>query len=320
MRKNRRSLIIAIALFLLISLTIGYAAINSKLNINGLTNIDSNSWIIYFDNIKKQTGTNIIEPTEEAEIKDLAKTKIEFAVDLKEPGEKYEFLVDIKNDGTINAVVDSVVKEGLTEANEKYLDFQVTYVNGGAPIKECDRLLAKSKRQARVVVSFKEDVKQEDLPKENTETTLSFTINYVQDDGRVCPTLYINPNGGTYNGSSELVEIDNLKSGSKVPIEDVIPPSNKDFKGWEAKNDENYETIYDEETKTVTIGTKNAYLTAQYDFNVDYVARIEQTYYETIQAAFDAAKEGDMIYLLKNTTESPTTETKEDITLNLDGY
>ena len=43
----------------------------------------------------------------------------------------------IVNDGTIDAMVDSVEKSALTEEQQKYLDFDVTYDNG-TPIRRCD--------------------------------------------------------------------------------------------------------------------------------------------------------------------------------------
>ncbi|MDO4332020.1 MAG: SpaA isopeptide-forming pilin-related protein [Eubacteriales bacterium] len=61
------------------------------------------------------------------------------------------------------------------------------------------------------------------------------------------------------------------------------------------------------------------YLTAaQNPFAADGAARIGDTYYETIQKAVDAAGQGDIIYLLKDHTESVIVE--KDIIFDMNGY
>ena len=49
--RSKRKFILAGIFFILVTITIGYAYITSKLNFTGTTKIKYNSWIIYFDNV-----------------------------------------------------------------------------------------------------------------------------------------------------------------------------------------------------------------------------------------------------------------------------
>ena len=56
MRKYKKNGTIYIVGILLLGITLGYAYLNTTLNINGTTNITSANWSIYWDNI--QFGSN----------------------------------------------------------------------------------------------------------------------------------------------------------------------------------------------------------------------------------------------------------------------
>ena len=49
--KNKKYLFLSLFILGLLTISIGYAFITEKLNINGSTEIAKNNWIIYFDNI-----------------------------------------------------------------------------------------------------------------------------------------------------------------------------------------------------------------------------------------------------------------------------
>ena len=48
---------IVIAVLLLLSISIGYAALSTTLQINGTANVASNSWLIYFTNVQVTSGS-----------------------------------------------------------------------------------------------------------------------------------------------------------------------------------------------------------------------------------------------------------------------
>ena len=163
-------------LFLLIlGLGIGFAYLSTQLNINGATNVLGSKWSVYFDNIVVSEGSM------EAELPtiDTNKTTVDFGVTLANPGDYYEFTVDAINDGTINAMIDSIEMTELNADVSKYLDYKITYSNG-EEIVENDLLMANKTKSYKILVVFKKDVTASDLSEENTSLNLSFTANYVQ--------------------------------------------------------------------------------------------------------------------------------------------
>ena len=154
-KENRFAFFTTIIVGIVITLSLGTAAITKTLQMIGNTTIKENSWIIYFDDVK--VAGDSVEASKEAKIVDYAKTKIEFETHLKKPGDFYEFTVYAVNDGTLDATIRDVRKSVLTEAQEKYLDFIVTYADG-TPIQVCDRLDAGTRRKIIVRVVYKEDV------------------------------------------------------------------------------------------------------------------------------------------------------------------
>ena len=165
-------------LFLLIlGLGIGFAYLSTQLNINGATNVLGSKWSVYFDNIVVSEGSM------EAELPtiDTNKTTVDFGVTLANPGDYYEFTVDVVNDGTIDAMIESISKTSLEARVLQYLNYTVTY-NDGKSIEQNDVLEAKDKTTYKVRVEFKKDVSASDLDENGVSLDLSFTANYVQSN------------------------------------------------------------------------------------------------------------------------------------------
>lgn len=162
---------------LLLSIGIGYAILQKTLSISGTTTVSKNSWDIHFENIV--IDTNSVTATSPATI-DESRTGVAFTADLDRPGDYYEFTVDVINTGTINAKVDSLVPTQLTDEQLKYLDFTVTYSDGGI-ISKNDKLPANGgKETLRVVLRFKKEPVE--IPTVTT-LTVEAKLNFVQDDG-----------------------------------------------------------------------------------------------------------------------------------------
>ena len=103
-KKNNVMLILGIMLIALI-VTVGYAALQANLEINGTARLGNATWNVKFDNIRTY-GTDNVTPTLAPYITD-SLTEVRYSVDISQPGDKYEFLVDVKNTGTIDAILDS---------------------------------------------------------------------------------------------------------------------------------------------------------------------------------------------------------------------
>lgn len=200
-QKNKR-LIVALALILLVTISIGYAALSTTLTINGTANIAATSWNVHFESVNvtsgSVTGANVTTapavPTGST-----TTTQLSYNVTLNQPGDFYEFTVDVVNGGTINAKIaengiTKTIKIGdndLTEEQANLVEYTVTYADDTA-IAEGDKL-AKSgttvnqvrtdKKTLKVRVAYKTDITPAQLNAVASDMalTLSFGLNYVQD-------------------------------------------------------------------------------------------------------------------------------------------
>ena len=202
--RNKKLLIVLILSIFLIG--IGYAFLNSTLTINGIGAFSRNSWLIYFDQIRPKEGS-VTTASQPAIITNPEKTNIQFDVDLNLPGEFYEFDVYIKNDGTIDAMIDEVIMPELTEEQKKYMKFSYTYVDG-TKIKKCDELKAQGFRDTRLRVEYLEDADLDAVPNEGL-THFDVTITYVQESECELDKIDVelDPNGGIYNETTEITTV-----------------------------------------------------------------------------------------------------------------
>ena len=183
MNRNRRGWLYLLLAVLIMCITLGYAYLNTELQINGTTNITSANWNIYWNNI--QFGTNnTTDVTTPATISQ-GLTEVSFNVDFSEPGDTYEFTVDAVNDGSINAMI-SVVSNGVYAANgttpkalPDYLEYTVTY-SDGVEIAQNHLLEAGETETYKVRVHYKEDITASQLPSTNDNYVFKFSVTYVQ--------------------------------------------------------------------------------------------------------------------------------------------
>ena len=125
---NRKNLSIVLCLVVVsvFTLTIAYAALNAVLTIQGNARVSAADWDIYLNNPRVTNGS---ATTNVPVIK--TSPTLEFETTLNMPGDFYEFVVDVVNAGDIDAMIENVVKTpDLTEAQAKFLKYEVTYENG----------------------------------------------------------------------------------------------------------------------------------------------------------------------------------------------
>ena len=194
-------------LLLILGISVGYAALSATLKINGTSIIKSAKWSVYFDGDSidvttgSVTGDNV---TTAAGIKaNTDNSEIEFEVTLPEPGDFYEFTVNVVNDGTLNAVIDtdgvdlSVTAED-SDGNEvtsttynDYFTYSVVWDDldptrlpaAGDKLAAPTGSATEVTRPVRVRVYYdKEKVEDDDdLPKKDVTFTVNFSMNFVQD-------------------------------------------------------------------------------------------------------------------------------------------
>ena len=123
-------------------------------------------------------------------------TKVSFSVNLKKPGEYYEFTIDAVNNGTLDAMIEDIdfdVDNG--GSLPAYLDFSVTYEDD-IPLFEKQLLKAAATNENvetyKVRVEFKKDITSDDLvDDENGETVVcTLDVSYVQADNTAHEVRY----------------------------------------------------------------------------------------------------------------------------------
>lgn len=148
-------------------------------HVSGATTINYSKWNLYFENIKVTEGS--VNATLEPTITENSNTEITYSVYLNTPGDFYEFTVDIVNGGNIDAMVSEVNGTRLTDKQKKYLDYEVTHIDG-TKVEPNDKLRAGTTEKLRIRLEFKKDITADDLPKEDTTLTLSLNTYYIQAD------------------------------------------------------------------------------------------------------------------------------------------
>ena len=209
-KNHTKQKFIALAVLLILAISVGYAALSTTLTINGTANIAANSWLIYFTNVQIKTGS--VTATQVPTTSGTSTTTLTWIVNLQTPGDYYEYNVDVKNDGTIDAMIGSLSNTPLNTTQAKYLDYTVTY-SDGATIEQYDKLDSNETVTLKVRVEYKTDLNPEDLPTETSAVTLTYTSNYVQADSNAKNRKVVLGIGDTVNYTTTMngVTLNNWK-------------------------------------------------------------------------------------------------------------
>ena len=164
--KNKKIIIICMLVAILIMVVI-YAAFQTQLKINGTSKITS-TWQIEITNITSTaTGlaSNITEPS-------YSGTNASFNARLRKPGDKMEYAITVKNNGSVNAIIDEV----KAEVTGSYV---IVYSIEG--LQEKVRLASGASKTFKVIVEF--DVNATSIPSE-TSKEIDIGIMCIQDTGQ----------------------------------------------------------------------------------------------------------------------------------------
>ena len=177
--KDRKVLTLGLCLVVVcvFTLTIAYAALNAVLTISGNASVVASNWDIYLENprvISESATTDV--PTI------VGNNTLKFNTTLNMPGDFYEFTVDVVNDGSIDAMIENVIKTPeLTDEQAKYLKYEVNYKNGES-ITTKQTLYKNTTMPIKVRVEYRRDINASDLPTSQTKLDLALTLEYVQSD------------------------------------------------------------------------------------------------------------------------------------------
>ena len=114
--RRRKFFLSIVILILVFSIFTAHALLSHTFIISGVTEIKNNTWDIHFENVKVKESSAVVsvQPT-----LDNDSLSLNFNVSLNEPGDYYEFTVEVHNVGTIDAMLDSFVfTPELTEAQK----------------------------------------------------------------------------------------------------------------------------------------------------------------------------------------------------------
>ena len=237
--RDRKTLyiILSIVLISIFSLTIVYAALSVTLNIQGNAQVVASNWDIHLANPTVKSGSV------SGNAPSISGNNLSFSVNLTKPGEFYEFTVDVVNDGTIDAMIDSVVKTPeLTTAQAKYLKYEISYANGES-INTKQTIKSKTKTPIKVRIEYRNDLSASDLPSTTTNLSLKLTLIYVQSDG----TGTTVKDNGVYN-PIRVVSGDGTQKSDEVCI-----------------GEECFYVMYSDETTVTMLAKYNLYVGGEYD-------------------------------------------------------
>lgn len=176
---NRRImvLILGIVIASIMTVTLAYAALSVTLNIQGNAKVNAADWYLHFDNV-------YINPNSVSDVTiEAGETEAGFYATLNMPGDFVEFYADIRNDGSIDAMIESITKTpDLTAEQAKYLKYEVSYQN--SDLIEKKQLVKKGEAVSiKVRVEYRKDVVASDLPTNSVVLKLGIEFSYTQSDG-----------------------------------------------------------------------------------------------------------------------------------------
>ena len=177
--KDRKVLTLGLCLVVVcvFTLTIAYAALNAVLTIQGSAQVTSADWDVHLANPKVKNGSATTA------VPSVNGNTLTFNTVLKNPGDYYEFTVDVVNGGSIDAMIDKVTKTPeLTAEQAKYLKYEVSYANGES-ISTKQNIASGVTMPIKVRIEYRKDLVAGDLPTSNSNLSFSLTLHYVQSDG-----------------------------------------------------------------------------------------------------------------------------------------
>lgn len=178
MRIKRRKKYFVFLCLLVASIIVGYALISSNLTINGLGIFAKNNWDVSISKITaKDSNVTVTTP---ATISPDGK-KVDFNINLTEPGSFYEFNIEITNAGSLDAMLDAWNIEGLTDAQKEYISVVIKY-DDSIDLNKYDLLNKNSKEYIKVIIKYRDDISAENLPSGDASISAAFDISYTMAD------------------------------------------------------------------------------------------------------------------------------------------
>lgn len=189
-KENRvRNVVLGVLAVSLIGLTIAYAQLTQRLNINGTAKSKSNTWDIHFENLKSTvTGNAVLSQDNPLTIVSNSTTISGSVGNLSLPGDSIVYTFDIANKGTISAQLsaDPIISTPECSSNDatgatvvcENVIYTLTYADG-SKIKTGDILEKGEKKAAKLTISLKNSMSA--VPSAEVDiTNIAAVLNYNQ--------------------------------------------------------------------------------------------------------------------------------------------
>lgn len=165
MNDTKKSAIIVFLLAIVLIMTIGYAAFMQTLTINGTATIDS-TWDVYIESIAVN-NENLGAKSNSAEV-GVDSLTANFDVSLTTPGSSVTYDITVKNNGSINAKLDSI---SFSDLGNDAIIFSYDGITEGSTINSGDS------QKFTLSITFNDSY--ETMP-ENITDKLTMYLTYVQ--------------------------------------------------------------------------------------------------------------------------------------------
>ena len=188
--ENRvRNVVLGVLAVSLIGLTVAYAQLTQRLNINGTAKSKSNTWDIHFENLKSTvTGNAVLSQDNPLTIVSNSTTISGSVGNLSLPGDSIVYTFDIANKGTISAQLsaDPIISTPECSSNDatgatvvcENVIYTLTYADG-SKIKTGDILEKGEKKVAKLTLSLKNSMSA--VPSAEVDiTNIATVLNYNQ--------------------------------------------------------------------------------------------------------------------------------------------
>lgn len=189
-KENRvRNVVLSVLAVSLIGLTVAYAQLTQRLNINGTAKSKSNTWDIHFENLKSTvTGNAVLSQDNPLTIVGNSTTISGSVGNLSLPGDSIVYTFDIANKGTISAQLsaDPIISTPECSSNDatgatvvcENVIYTLTYADG-SKIKTGDILEKGEKKAAKLTISLKNSMSA--VPSAEVDiTNIAAVLNYNQ--------------------------------------------------------------------------------------------------------------------------------------------
>lgn len=200
-------------IFSIVTLTVVYASLSTTLKISGSSDVVASTWDVHLENGQFTTsvpsigdvgGNGSPSPVnnvyDDYKVVPLATSEPEsacssgtdcinymsgtsgsfYTAPLSKPGDFKAISFDVVNGGGIDAKLDGFVLDGISSAQDVYLNYYILYSDGTTP-SVGDVLTAGSTKSMVLVIEFDDSISSSQLPTTDQSLDLSFTLNYVQN-------------------------------------------------------------------------------------------------------------------------------------------